>query len=194
MYLSVLFLPLALISRTRSRYFAIGAGALAVACLVGGNYLLSQVDEASLFMSAMLQYMGYFPLAFSLASLISDRGSTKIALGCLVSVAFVLTLFQLRLIPGTVYMLLLAVLGVTGFYCAQLTPGHWLWKNISNYSFGIYLCHAFFIEGLQWGIMAVGMEIGRFGVTLAVILLSFAFSVLTCNLIAKIKQLRFLVV
>jgi peptidoglycan/LPS O-acetylase OafA/YrhL len=194
LYLSLLFLPLALVGRTQSRYFAIGTGALAMACLSGGNFLLSRLDEPSLFTSAILQYTGYFPLAFSLVSLINDRSSKKLALVSIVSIAFVLILYQMRLIPTNLYVLLLAVLVVTGLFSANLAPVPRFWKNISIFSFGIYLCHAFFIEGLQWWITSAGIEVARFEVTLAVILLSFFLSVLACNLITKLNRLRFLVV
>lgn len=65
--------------------------------------------------------------------------------------------------------------------------------TVSRLSYGIFMAHGLFVEGLQTGADLVGIPTGSLSVTIAVIILSFIGSGLLCAALARITKLNWLV-
>lgn len=71
-------------------------------------------------------------------------------------------------------------------------PPAWLMR-VSAMSFGIYLSHGVWVEGLQMIAVRAGFALEYFPATLGVIVLSFAGAWLTCEVLDRFRSLRWLV-
>ena len=193
-YWSVLSLPLILFFSRHSRSRAPGAAMLAVAgagLLWAGAQILPQVEIApqhSLFAHALL-LTGYVPLGMALAlwsPAISNRRAVSLVCG---GAAAALVVFH----PAWG---LPAVLSVVLVLWATIRAGApmpaWI-RRISALSYGIFLVHGFFVEGLQGLASRLSWPLDRAGGATALILAAFAFSWLACEILHRVPRLRWLV-
>lgn len=67
-------------------------------------------------------------------------------------------------------------------------------KYLSPCSFGIYLSHGIFVEGFQILTRLLNIDIGRFDITLSIILVSFTCSAVLCIKLMQMRKARWLVV
>lgn len=66
-------------------------------------------------------------------------------------------------------------------------------RRCSRLSFGIFMVHGFFVEGLQWFLPKAGLSVAGTSGALAVILGSFAASYLVCEGLWHFKRIRWMV-
>ena len=66
-------------------------------------------------------------------------------------------------------------------------------RRISALSYGIFLVHGFFVEGLQGLASLLSWPLDRAGGATALIAAAFAFSWLACEILHRVPRLRWLV-
>jgi len=159
------------------------------------------VQDYSLFINSTIVYSGYFPIGMGLSCILEKRplaqfverlkSSHIIALICLIFLwPFACVAFPPVWFSAPVFSLALFTLFLV---CNFSSKQEWI-KALATYAFGIYLCHALFVEGLQMLFPVIGINLERFDTTFLLIVLAFAFSAIVCGLLGRLKLTRWLVV
>jgi len=197
-YWTLFFIPLFYLGRQRNAMSSFLLLVFGGVLLWAGAWMRSRVESTpGIFLwPQMLGLTGYVPLAMAFSRLWFSYGKSAansiwlrrtgylsgiLALGWMVA----------RIPAGRV---LVPSLGLFAWgLLSRPKQVSFVVNSISQLSYGIFLVHGFFVEGFQMLAIRMDWPLNQFPLTLSVILLSFVCSYLLCDLIFRVRKLRWLV-
>lgn len=163
--------------------------AITVAAFVGGQYLYDACELKAGFEKLLFYYLGY-PLAALLIYKMEgfNRIRAWFVFSLMVFSIIVFLFFNLSLFT-IVFNLAVFVLFLNSSF-----KTNWIVTHLSSISFGVYLAHALFVEGIQFGFYLFNFDYSSFMMTFVVITFSYIVSAIFVTFLQKIRYLRWTIV